>query len=247
MLYGLLTLAPCSLLKTLINLWYLDDGVSAGNPPTVRDALLELRGAAAEIGLELNTKKCELYIDGGSANERAEVVRMFMDVAPDIRVVTPDKLELLGSPLLPEAVVGALMKKVGQAQVLADQLECWQYPEALQKFDETIRTKAEQLTNVAMTDTVWEQAALPTKFGGLGLVKAADVALAAYASSLHGVADVVYSIVRSNSIREKCTRLTEVWTSRYTTEAPEPKTAAFSHGQQYSTLELRPAWWRTPT
>ncbi|XP_055354716.1 uncharacterized protein LOC129600270 isoform X2 [Paramacrobiotus metropolitanus] len=225
------------------------------NPPTVRDALLELRGAAAEIGLELNTKKCELYIDGGSANERAEVVRMFMDVAPDIRVVTPDKLELLGSSLLPEAVVGALMKKVGQAQVLADQLgtlpthqalfllknylslpkllyllrtaECWQYPEALQKFDETIRTKAEQLTNVAMTDTVWEQAALPTKFGGLGLVKAADVALAAYASSLHGVADVVYSIVRSNSIREKCTRLTEVWTSRYTTEAPRTENRRF--------------------
>ncbi|XP_055352294.1 uncharacterized protein LOC129598426 [Paramacrobiotus metropolitanus] len=180
---------------------------------------------------------------------------MFMEVAPDMRVVTADKLELLGSPLLAEAVEGALMKKVGQTQVLADQLgilpthqaifllknclslpkllyllrtaECWQYPDALQKFDETIRSKAEQLTNVSMTNTVWEQAALPTRFGGLGLVKAADVALAAYASSLHGVADVVHSIVRSNSVQEKCTRLTEAWTSCYTADAPRTENRRF--------------------
>ncbi|XP_055357496.1 uncharacterized protein LOC129602493 isoform X3 [Paramacrobiotus metropolitanus] len=217
--------------------------------------MVNLQEAAAAVGLRLNTAKCELFVDGGTPAERENVAQLFLNAVPDIRISKPEELELLGSPLLSEAIAGALMRKVGQAQVLADQLgilpshqaffllknclslpkllyilrtsPCWQYPEELRKFDDVIRFKAEQLTNVAMSDTVWNQASLPTKFGGLGLISATEVALAAYTSSVHGAVDMVCNVTRNESIKDRCNRLIEVWTSRFSTEPPRTESRRF--------------------
>ncbi|XP_055355148.1 uncharacterized protein LOC129600635 [Paramacrobiotus metropolitanus] len=255
MFYGLLTQDVCSQIKAETNLWFLDDGVSAGDPQVVKDDMVNLQEAAAAVGLRLNTAKCELFVDGGTPAERENVAQLFLNAVPDIRISKPEELELLGSPLLSEAIAGALMRKVGQAQVLADQLgilpshqaffllknclslpkllyilrtsPCWQYPEELRKFDDVIRFKAEQLTNVAMSDTVWNQASLPTKFGGLGLISATEVALAAYTSSVHGAVDMVCNVTRNESIKDRCNRLIEVWTSRFSTEPPRTESRRF--------------------
>ncbi|XP_055334792.1 uncharacterized protein LOC129585910 [Paramacrobiotus metropolitanus] len=71
-----------------------------------------------------------------------------------------------------------------------------------------------------MISSVWTQASLPTKFGGLGLVCAADVALAAYAASVHGAADMVCCITGNASMKERTNKLTEEWSGRYSLEPP---------------------------
>ncbi|XP_055354129.1 uncharacterized protein LOC129599826 [Paramacrobiotus metropolitanus] len=221
----------------------------------VKDTLVNIQGAAATVGLQLNTGKCELYVDGGSPEERQHVIQSILNVAPDIRLSKPEELELLGSPLLNESVSGALLRKVGQAHVLADQLgilpshqalfllknclslpkllyllrtsPCWQFPDELKKFDEVIRVKAEQLTNVTMSGPVWEQASLPTKFGGLGLISASDVALAAYASSVHGAAGMVGSIAGDAAVKDRCYQLTKAWSDRFSLEPPRTESRCF--------------------
>ena len=226
-------------LDSPLNVWYLDDATLGGSPESVLENFTTVMEKADELGLELNASKCELLMLGGSEDARKKAATLFRATAPEIGIVKPEDLELLGAPLLGEAVTGALRKKIGQAQVLSGRLgllpahqalfilknclalpklcyilrssECWRYKEALDDFDETIRMALESVTNVPMTAGVWNQSSLPTSHGGLGIPKSADVALAAYIASLEASTDMVTAIVTESRLPEKIVALTERW------------------------------------
>ena len=65
----------------------------------------------------------------------------------------------------------------------------------LDKIDETLRATAASITNVDMSDQAWQQASLPVRFGGLGLRKAASLALPCYISSVERSRDLVDKIL----------------------------------------------------
>ena len=132
--------------------------------------------------------------------------------------MNPKDLELLGAPMLSEAVSGALEKKIGQAQVLSVRLgllpahqalfilknclslpklsyilrcaECFKFGEKLDEFDKVIRDSLESITNVPMSEDVWDQSSQPTGLGGLGIPKASEIALPAYISSATASTDM---------------------------------------------------------
>ncbi|XP_055355475.1 uncharacterized protein LOC129600865 [Paramacrobiotus metropolitanus] len=72
---------------------------------------------------------------------------------------------------------------------------CYKYPEKLREFDDLIKSKAEEITNVKMDDVTYRQASLPVKSGGLGLPKAEEIAAPAHLSSLYATDELVSSIV----------------------------------------------------
>ena len=51
-------------MKSSANLWYLDDGCIAGPPDEVLADVLRIRAATQDLGLNLNTDKCELCFLG---------------------------------------------------------------------------------------------------------------------------------------------------------------------------------------
>ena len=71
-----------------------------------------------------------------------------------------------------------------------------------------------------MTAGVWEQSLLPTSFGGLGIPKSSDTALAAYISSMEASAYMVLDIVQESQFREKTTELALRWQNETGLTAP---------------------------
>ena len=53
------------------------------------------------------------------------------------------------------------------------------------QVDTVLQSAMTSLSNVRLTGDSWEQAVLPTRYGGLGLRRLADVSLPSYVSSLH--------------------------------------------------------------
>ena len=238
-------------LESLLNLWYFDDATLGGSPESVLEDFTTVMEKADELGLELNASKCELLMFGGSEDTRKQAASLFRATAHEIRIMKPEDLELLGAPLLGEAITGALRKRIGQAQVLSGRLgllpahqalfilknclslpklcyilrssECWKYKGPLADFDETIRTALESITNVPMKADVWDQSSLPTSHGGLGIPKSADIALAAYIASLEASADMVTAIVPESQLTEKIVALAERWQTETGLIAPPEK------------------------
>ena len=60
---------------------------------------------------------------------------------------------------------------------------CYCHSDDIAPHDECIRNTAESIRNVQFDDTVWKQAKLPVRFGGLGLRSVVDQALPAHLSS----------------------------------------------------------------
>jgi hypothetical protein len=73
---------------------------------------------------------------------------------------------------------------------------CFRLPNKLSEIDSSIRCGASEILNVDFDDTGWIQATLPLRQGGLGLRAVSDVALPAYAASLHGSRPLVESILQ---------------------------------------------------
>ena len=66
----------------------------------------------------------------------------------------------------------------------------------VKRFDGELRRTFESIVGLVLSDSQWEQAALPVKGSGLGLCRAADIADAAYLSSRCDTFDDCLSIGR---------------------------------------------------
>uniref|UniRef100_A0A8D8VMK6 Uncharacterized protein n=1 Tax=Cacopsylla melanoneura TaxID=428564 RepID=A0A8D8VMK6_9HEMI len=71
----------------------------------------------------------------------------------------------------------------------------WNHPHFLQNVDEQLKHVLESILNLKLSDTEWCQATLPIRHGGLGVRKLADISLPAFLSSVHGVKQLVSTIL----------------------------------------------------
>ncbi|KAI5632514.1 DM DNA binding domain-containing protein [Phthorimaea operculella] len=104
----------------------------------------------------------------------------------------------------------------------------WLCPVEVQGFDGALKDAVEQILNVSLSVTQWEQAALPIRHGGLGIRRAVDVGLPAFIASAHGVVNLVTNILPLNGDRANipfAAGAMEAWTAIHTTavvpDAPE--------------------------
>ena len=70
-------------------------------------------------------------------------------------------------------------------------------PDCLSKIDILLRTTTEGITNVHFDDRSWTQAALPVRFGGLGLRSISNLALPCFISSLNKSQPLITEILPS--------------------------------------------------
>ena len=86
-----------------ICVFYLDDGVLAGNTRTVARALQLVQQRCSSIGLALNVKKCELVLPGSAAKEDLGKLfprgLLFDEASGNSRVLLHGCFELLGSAI----------------------------------------------------------------------------------------------------------------------------------------------------
>jgi hypothetical protein len=79
-------------LLSKLNIWYLDDATLSDSPETVLNDFHTIIKMAAEIGLKVNTSKCEIFFCSQRIDSSI--------VSPGIRITSKDDLQLLGAPIL---------------------------------------------------------------------------------------------------------------------------------------------------
>ena len=196
----------CLQLRSPLTVMYLDD-VSLGGP--LDDILHDINviKATEKLGLFLNNSKSEIIcVD-------ATVRGTIITALPGALVVDPAEAYLLGSPIGElHSIDTSLQEKITALSIMGDRFShlsthdslvllrhSFDIPKLhyllrtapcflssqLDEYDSTLRTILSRITNcpLVQNEKAWLQAALPVKFGGLGVFRAAQVAPSAYLSS----------------------------------------------------------------
>jgi hypothetical protein len=104
-----------------LNIWYLDDATLADTPEIVLNDLRNLIELAAEIGLKVNTDKCEIFFN--SKNEDTSIIQQFEKHCPGIRIVSSSDLQLLEAPIFEEAYIQQFRIKEQKIKLLISRLD----------------------------------------------------------------------------------------------------------------------------
>ena len=100
-----------------MSLWYLDDGTLAGTPETVHVA-------SSDLGLQINAKKCELYVvKSGTSEDSSVQIEEMKNIAPGIRILSDQDLTLLGAPILEASGNTVLLAKLEDLSRMTQRLE----------------------------------------------------------------------------------------------------------------------------
>ena len=201
-----------------LNIWYLDDGCIGGEPDQVINHTKHLISKFKEIGLNINTSKCEIL----KLNNTSD---LNLDDLPGIKITNESNWRLLGAPLNSTSTHSFLEEKedqLGKLLINLDEIEkhqaffilknflfipkltyalrsspLYEHKDLLLRFDDRVRKKTEELCNVQLDDTAWKQASLPLQYGGLGVRNCTDLALPCYLSSLNACAELSARILSS--------------------------------------------------
>ncbi|XP_049871788.1 uncharacterized protein LOC126370808 [Pectinophora gossypiella] len=207
-------------LKSPLNIWYLDDGTIGGPQDVVARDIHRLFPALGEMGLKVNTAKCEIFPCGPEAMAG---LATFKDLIPGLRVVTKDNFMLLGAPIFPDAVSAALREKKelllrGHAELkrlsahvalvllrgslslpkltyLIRTSPTWLFPQEVADIDEVLRCSLEDIINISLGEREWRQAGLPVRHGGLGVRRVQDIGVSAFLASANGSLELVTNII----------------------------------------------------
>lgn len=210
-----------SQLTSELNIWYLDDGTLGDSPDFVLSNLAVIIEKARSLGLELNSEKCELFFCNGQVD--VTVANDFELLAPGIRIVKENDLELLGAPLLDEGMETFTRNQFEKILVLINRLKSlqthyayfilknclavpklvhlfrctplWKFPDLLHDMDMKMKSALETLLNTSLDTVQWIQSSLPVNFGGLGIRSFLEISLPAYLSSISGVKDIVSTLI----------------------------------------------------
>ena len=217
----------------------MDDLTIGGPESQVAADVNTVRTKGEEIGLRLNSKKCEFV--SNSAQFSDPVFRDFI-------CLSVDNAELLGAPLTTgTAMDQALNRRCDDLERAAGRLSlltahdalillrasfsapkllhtlraspCSGHP-ALEKFDGQLRTCVSQICNTDLTDLQWMQASLPVRNGGLGIRRVSSLAPSAFLASAAGTRDLQDKIL-SNSQAPEDSAVNEVlvhWAVRFNTD-----------------------------
>jgi len=191
---------------------YLDDLTIGGDCQRLLGQVPIVEAASASLGLHLNHSKCEFV---GEGREFREGVK---NSGIGIPVVGRADAMLLGSPLMEEGLGRVLEGRQVDLQRMTDRLHYLSRHEGLfllrsslgvprmlhllrsspcflservGAFDEGLRAALTKVTNCHLSQEAWGRATLPTRWGGLGVRSASELALPAYLASVAASADLV--------------------------------------------------------
>ena len=209
----------CSRLKSNLCLFYLDDGTLGGSAEDICLDIQSVEQTGAEVGLKLNRSKSEIICNNPTTLDS------ILSSLPGACVVDPKKATLLGCPigdLL--SISNAIIKKVRKLETMDDRLKdlathdailllhhclaipkllytlrtspCFLSPE-LENYDNLLKNIVSKTVNIHFgdNDSMWTQASLPVRYGGLGIRSAVDLAPSAFLASANASADLVHRVV----------------------------------------------------
>jgi len=177
-----------------LHLWYLDDGTLVGSRAAIRLFLDRLLTIGPQFGLYANLDKCELYWPSGVANDFTmfphQIRRVFDQHGIEL-LGSP----VFGSRAFFDTAISRRVSKVLDAQAHLPDLDHPQVALHLlrsctsickvnhllrtvppeygdsqwERFDLGLRHALSQIIKTSVPDSVWLQATLPPRLGGLGL------------------------------------------------------------------------------
>ncbi|KAL0820722.1 hypothetical protein ABMA28_006551 [Loxostege sticticalis] len=209
-------------IQSPLNVWYLDDGTLGGEPEIVKQDLITLIPRLRDLGLEVNSAKCEFFpCSDGVASQ----FQNFLTVLPGLSFLSRANFDLLGSPIFAEGIAESVEKQRRNLEFVNDRLKflnphvaltllrmclgapkfiyllrtspVWLFPALISAFDECLRSSVSGIINVSLNEVQWSQAALPIRHGGLGVRRVGDLGLPAFLSSGHAVVDLVAKILNT--------------------------------------------------
>ena len=227
------------------NCWYLDDGSIAGDIKTVLRDFTEITKAAETHGLDLNATKCELFLIKPTSDDCKNALHAFNLVKDGVKLVSRDQLTLLGAPIFSEAIEGVLEQKISNLEKMTEHLKgidshealfllrncfampkltyflrtspCFTKPETLEKFDQIIKTSLQNILNIPLSETSYDQATLPVAKGGLGIRPASEIAIPGFLSSVQASTAIATSLL-PQTLREHANvhweSALEIWKER---------------------------------
>ena len=192
-------------LSSVINIWYLDDGVLGRVPETVTTELDTLRRKLIWIGLKVNTARWYVkFLGERGLQQHRDAPAHIQHVLTDFKEVVPSELTLIGS-LLSKAILSCYRNSWKQYQqvmptnyisrysygyVLLSPLcisarlthlprsaPVFKRKHKLSMIDEFSSATFSQKVNFNTGDDMWEQATLPTRHGVLGIKMLTDVSI----------------------------------------------------------------------
>ena len=95
-------------MRSVLNVWYLDNGTLGGTVEDVSRDLVHLKERLLGIGLEINPSKCEVVFLNQAHNPQSEIFSSLQSILPGATITLPDQLTLLGSPIFPEGLPSSL-------------------------------------------------------------------------------------------------------------------------------------------
>ena len=110
-------------MRSEFNVWYLDDACIAGDRDTVLNDLENMVTKLGELGLRVNSNKCEITLLGHNEQEAAVTTGMVQSILPGVRIVPKEECCLLGAPLSVEGIPVALRTKTEELDKLISRLE----------------------------------------------------------------------------------------------------------------------------
>jgi hypothetical protein len=141
---------------------------------------------AAEIGLKMNTSKCEIFFCSQGID--SSIVSKFEKICPGIRIISKDDLQLLGAPIFEEARVHHFKIKQHKLNLLISRLEqinphvayfllknclfipkmsyflrtcaLWKFSSLLEDMDYLLKESLESILNICLNSKQWLQATL---------------------------------------------------------------------------------------
>ncbi len=173
---------------------------------------------APALGLELNRSKSELICEDPSTR-----AAMMLE-APGLHVTSRDSADILGSPIGDlEGIGTAIQVKTEQLRLMGERLlslhshdallllrhsfsipkilyilcsaPCFLSPH-IENYDTLLRSILSDVTNICLDEeSVWSQASLPERAGGIGIRKAVQLAPSAYLASAAGCDELVRQIL----------------------------------------------------
>jgi len=194
---------------------FLDD-FTLGNPEDVVDRdIAVVTSTGTSLGLHLNVATCELVHPQSSAIKSA--------VLGSFKSIAPDEAKLLGAPLLTnkslDTALDMCCSNLSKAISRLSHIEahdalvllwsCFCAPkiqhilrctpchghQALTTFDNLLKSGLTVVTNCNLSDVQWLQARLPMRDGGLGIRRAAPLALSAFLASAAGTLNLQNEIL----------------------------------------------------
>jgi hypothetical protein len=212
-----------STLNSKFNVWYLDDGSLGGDASSVSNDLSSIINKFNSIGLELNTNKCELFINTDTPN-KSQIQQLFENICPGINILQKNSLHLLGAPVFEESIPDFINTKINRFSEFSARLleinahmaicilrfcmfvpkftyalRCspiWKFPNYSESIDSMLHLQLQKILNVKINNRQFLHATLPIRFGGLGIRQISGVALPAFLSSAHSTLTLVGKILR---------------------------------------------------